>query len=1117
MDPISALGIAAAVVQFVQFATKRCRDVQKLYETGDTSLLQGIAFDSIATDFLHLSAGFEHRQEQDLASRNQHQQVDDAIDDLLKGCYDVAREIAAIFAKLKRIQQGNHALSKIIALMQSAWKYDDITRLMEKMAAYQSQLVLRMLQHLSLTTNDLGKSHKQRFDDLNQQYSNIVQVLAVTNNRLEKLGNQGATLRNRLDQTGARDITQHNQILSAILTLQNGENHVIAPKGVYQRSSEAHAQSLMTLTAEEGSTVGRAELRGFEPIQDMALRSLYFRYYSDRHDSVKQAHSSTFNWILDDTLDAEHPASSLVQWFESGSGCYWINGKAGSGKSTLMKHVLNDPRTKALLRRWTGSSENEAACASFFFWNLGTTLQKSQEGLLRSLLYDILCQHPGLIPSVMPELRILGVDMAKRIRLEAPSLAELLRWFRRLLDQSSSQFRLFFLIDGIDEYEGDEAEVVNLLASINTAYPNVKLLISSRPLPVCVNAFESLPNMKLQDLTKDDIRCYTEELLRERLEYRHGGEWESFVEEIVTKSCGVFLWVVLVVRSLLVGLQNFDDIGELRRRLDELPSELKDLYAAMFRHLPQIYRKQASELFQMCLMASEEQEGEHRLTPMQLHYAGWDVAKILQLPVDALAMSREKEIVDSTEGRIRARCAGILELRSVNFKLQGLFSSQKIRHFYVEFIHRSAVEFLRYPDVWEEISSLTVDSGFHPAVGLCHSCVLLCKTSLRESPIILDESDIWYYMQRAMHYAHLAEREGRPVLPSILQELDRTMTSHWEDTEACYITRHAFDAVKGSKSERKRLRETAFYETNDVHWAAAQELRWEYAADDENTGLDFSLRGAAKPIDFYSMAGFYCLADFLQQLYTHSSLPQGQARSVASRLLFDTTNNMLFRRPWPGNRQDKESMALRCPVICSYLLDQGADPNARYGISQESAWQLMLEYGVTNQTRQGEFWRNFEFGGFANTYSRLLVNFVQHGADVNAEVVSKKRQANDTSIYRPTFSPLGAVKALYSPANPMDPFAIRYQPRTETETRSEELVLFYEHLKSLMIQKGAVRELLTRDQTGRVGSSGARHSSHNDRLGPPKVPQRPKSADMVKGKLRSILGKWQSTKGSAET
>lgn len=41
--------------------------------------------------------------------------------------------------------------------------------------------------------------------------------------------------------------------------------------------------------------------------------------------------------------------------------------------------------------------------ATFFFWNSGTQEQRSQVGLLRSLLFQILHHQPALMHLVFPE------------------------------------------------------------------------------------------------------------------------------------------------------------------------------------------------------------------------------------------------------------------------------------------------------------------------------------------------------------------------------------------------------------------------------------------------------------------------------------------------------------------------------------------------------------------------------------------------------------------------------------------------------------------------------------------------------------------------------------------
>jgi ABC-type polar amino acid transport system ATPase subunit len=42
----------------------------------------------------------------------------------------------------------------------------------------------------------------------------------------------------------------------------------------------------------------------------------------------------------------------FVHWLASSDDIFWITGKAGCGKSTLMKLIDDDPRTKEGLNQW---------------------------------------------------------------------------------------------------------------------------------------------------------------------------------------------------------------------------------------------------------------------------------------------------------------------------------------------------------------------------------------------------------------------------------------------------------------------------------------------------------------------------------------------------------------------------------------------------------------------------------------------------------------------------------------------------------------------------------------------------------------------------------------------
>lgn len=142
------------------------------------------------------------------------------------------------------------------------------------------------------------------------------------------------------------------------------------------------------------------------------LNMLAFDSIRDRFEGIDEAHENTFGWIFQHSTptmmgdEAQVPAS-FTKWLAEQPGVYWINGKAASGKSTLMKYILAHPDTPRHLSSWAASADPADSLrllfASFFFWASGTKEQRSQSGLLRSILYELLIQEPKLVPAVFPE------------------------------------------------------------------------------------------------------------------------------------------------------------------------------------------------------------------------------------------------------------------------------------------------------------------------------------------------------------------------------------------------------------------------------------------------------------------------------------------------------------------------------------------------------------------------------------------------------------------------------------------------------------------------------------------------------------------------------------------
>jgi len=202
-------------------------------------------------------------------------------------------------------------------------------------------------------------------------------------------------------------ITQDvRQEIADLAQLFNRRDAVIMDKGngkrivvdIFQDAGPENGESF-----NEGQETERIKEKRFrKSINDLILESLSFPAMSERYEVLHEAHIRTFQWVFDSSSNQDCQWDNFREWLEQSDGLYWIHGKAGSGKSTLMKYIWSRQLTKTYLSTWAGDSE--LCAAHFYFWDLGTEkLHKSQLGLFRSLLFQILTELPNLIPLVFPE------------------------------------------------------------------------------------------------------------------------------------------------------------------------------------------------------------------------------------------------------------------------------------------------------------------------------------------------------------------------------------------------------------------------------------------------------------------------------------------------------------------------------------------------------------------------------------------------------------------------------------------------------------------------------------------------------------------------------------------
>ena len=161
--------------------------------------------------------------------------------------------------------------------------------------------------------------------------------------------------------------------------------------------------------------------------------------------------------------------------------------------------------------------------------------------------------------------------------------AELKAIVLHLLRQTSATILL--CMDGLDELD-DKFNSSDMHSFINEVkkLPHTKVLVSCRPKLDVLSQLATKPNMRLQDLTSEDISDTVTKTLR--TEFAKIGQVsskivESIASTVTFKAQGVFLWVVYVLQNVCTGIRSMDDIGDLQRRVDELPIDMMDLYRAM--------------------------------------------------------------------------------------------------------------------------------------------------------------------------------------------------------------------------------------------------------------------------------------------------------------------------------------------------------------------------------------------------------------------------------------------------------------------------------------------------------------------------------------------------------
>ncbi|KAL8885000.1 MAG: hypothetical protein Q9215_007073 [Flavoplaca cf. flavocitrina] len=603
-DPASAFSLAVGVVQVVDVsfrALSACREIHK-----DGSITRHRDSREITQQLLETIQLLENCHINVSASAAKH---NNDVVDVSKRCSETATEILTELNKLQRDPKGGFRDSLAKGL-RSLRKKQFLAETQAKLDSYREILnmcILSKLDYHALQQSDF-------YNKLNQKVQDLAVALSEGRNTYEQV------------------LATHNIDI------------------------KAHIDRRFNDKADK-----EAKLRYWQQFKD----SLFYTEINARQDNIASSHEGTCRWIFgpaqagnetesegtdSDTTSQDsdveeirdQPWSNFKDWLEGDSNDpYWLSGKPGSGKSTLMKYI---------------STEFRSYC------------------LLRSLLLQIAEQQPEMIAVMSNQYRSTQSGPG-----EPYGSSSIHTWTEQRLDDALQNFlrakplsmRICVFIDGLDEFVGDEDRLIDTIHVLSHA-SGTKICASSRPEQIFRQGFAASPQLKLQDLNYPDIRKATVERLLPALKaHLPCAEWEldHLVNDVVQKSQGIFLWAGLMTKDLKRGARNADRFEELVQRLERTPDTIDGLYEHMLGRLDKHYLRDAARYFHHLLMFqatfNQHERSSEVLPPSILGFTCIEENvlghRLYQNP-NSVQILKLQDACLRTETRILTRCAGLVEI-----------------------------------------------------------------------------------------------------------------------------------------------------------------------------------------------------------------------------------------------------------------------------------------------------------------------------------------------------------------------------------------------------------------------------------------------------------------------
>ncbi|ORY09742.1 hypothetical protein BCR34DRAFT_602605 [Clohesyomyces aquaticus] len=602
MEPLSALGIATGVIQFVDFTGNLISHSVKIYRArtkagdhdNDSHHLETITEDLVT----HNAALADSIR----AQRNPQSSILASTDeDILRICIECEQIAAKLLVALRKLRSQKVTLwTSFLDALRTIWSEGDVR------ALARPWIVIDNSSHciFSPPCGTSTPTHHQDTIDMSLHSDEI------------------RTFQTRQYTAIQQTQTMVYRFFDKLSEKESWEKEVLrAMKDDYDQKRN----TAFSLTSPAVEMKGRLSEQDYGRFQSGLLNWLRFTELETRYEKISPAYEATYEWVFRPPQNVKW--SNFVSWLQGGvEPLFWITGKPAAGKSTLMKYIYSDSRTFEHLQTWAGT--RKLIVLAFYFWRAGTQLQMSQEGFARTLLYEALQRNPELwstlFPHKMEEYIAFGNPWRYPITWD-----EMIRALRRFSNGAGKEYKLFIFIDGLDEFDGNHERLISLIQNLLSQH--VKICVSSRPWNVFEDAFQQRPSLRLEDLTYPDIKLF----VTSRFLQNKGFEQLRMLDQQVADEL----------------IEN-----DLQARLNTLPGDLEELFERVLTKDSNLAR--AAEMFQIM------RTSQVPLSLLMLSYvdeADPEIAfKVRSGRISAVQSNARAEIM---RRRLNACCKGLIESR----------------------------------------------------------------------------------------------------------------------------------------------------------------------------------------------------------------------------------------------------------------------------------------------------------------------------------------------------------------------------------------------------------------------------------------------------------------------